>query len=110
LYRMVRSTNNRGKIAVTSPRKEQDVFDDDAVINRARAAVGVDATGLLGNFHWLENGGRLANGGRADTEVYTLVYGEDDDDQRVGILAEHTEQNVRYVLSRMDTNDNHHSN
>lgn len=90
-----RSTDNRGKIAVTSPRKEQDVFDDDIVINRARTAVGGDATGLLGNFHWLENGGR------PDTEVYTQIYGEDDDDQRVGILAEHTEQNVRYVLSRI---------
>lgn len=90
-----RSKDNRGKIAVTSPRKDYDVFDDDAVVNRARTAVGDDATGLLGNFHWLENGGR------PDTEVYTQIYGEDDDDQRVGILAEHTEQNVRHVLSRI---------
>jgi len=90
-----RSTDNRGKIAVTSPRKEQDVFDDDIVINRARAAVGDDATGLLGNFHW------TSNAGRPSEELYTQIYGEDDDDQRVGILAEHMEENVRYVLSRI---------
>lgn len=90
-----RSTDNRGKIAVTSPRKEQDVFNDDTVINRARVAVGDDATGLLGNFHWTPNAGRPGE------ELYTQIYGEDDDDQRVGILAEHTEENVRYVLSRI---------
>jgi hypothetical protein len=89
------STHNRGTIAVTSPHKKYDVFSHDSVIERARNALDIDATGLLGNFYWKPVAGQLS------CEVYTHIYGIDDNDQRVGILAEHTEEDVRYVLSRI---------
>lgn len=89
------SLDNRGKIAVTSARKENDVFKDDPVIDRARIALADNAAGLLGHFYWVPIAGGL------NREVYTQIYGEDDNDQRVGILAEHKEKNIRYVLSRI---------
>lgn len=90
-----RSMVNRGTMAVTSPRRENDVLDADLAIKRARDALGVDGAGLLGNFYWTPRAGRPSK------ELYTQLYGEEEDDQRVGILAEHTEENVRYVLSRI---------
>lgn len=88
-------SDNRSHIAVTSPSANHDVFADDPVVERTRKALADEASGLLGRFYWKPVAGKLSR------EVYTYIYGEQDDDQRVGILAEHLESDVRYVLSRI---------
>lgn len=94
-HQMKYLSDNRGQLLVTSPKKTLDVFGDDPTFERTRQALEDEATGLLGRFYWKPAPTRLTH------EIYTLIYGEDDDDQRVGIYAEHLEQDVCYVLSRI---------
>lgn len=100
-YQLKYLSDYRGQLTVTSPNSKTDVFTDDPVIERTRAALDDEetgesgATGLLGRFYWQPVPTQLTR------EIYTLIYGEDDDDQRVGIYAEHLEGDVRYVLSRI---------
>jgi len=88
------SIANRGKIAVASPNRHDDVFEDE-VIEGIQVVLGDRVAGLLGNFYWFPVDGQLS------CEVYTLIYGSKAEDQRIGILAAHKEQDIRYVLSRI---------
>lgn len=94
-HHMKYRSDNRGTIAVTSPNSNLDVFTDDPVLERTRKALRKDATGLAGRFYWRPVPAKLS------CEVYILINGESDDDQRIGILAELREKDVRHVLSRI---------
>jgi hypothetical protein len=85
-------TTRGGTAEFTSAGEGRDVFSDDPDLYRAGQALGGDAAGLQGSFYWTPVPGSLAR------EVYTKIY---ESDQRVAIFAEHSEQDVRYVLSRI---------
>lgn len=91
-------SDNRGQVSFTSPSSQHDAFDDDPVIERTRAALRDEAVGLLGRFYWKPVPEQLSS------EVYTLIYGENADDQRIGILKELREKDVRFVLSGIRDN------
>jgi len=84
-------TPRGGQAGFTSARTPQDIRDDPDLRN-ARSRLGPEVRGELGNYYWLANGNPLS------TELHLKIYAND---QRVAIFGERTEQEVRYVLSRV---------
>jgi hypothetical protein len=92
--RMKFMSAQKGRIALIGADTNREMFEDPE-IEGSRKAFSVDTTGLLGHFIWLQ---QHPNPSR---EMYTQIFGESDNDQRIGILAEHSEKDVRDVLSRI---------
>lgn len=90
--RQYRHETIRGGVAsFTSRSRSRDAFEDPDLA-RARDALGKQTLPLHGNYYWLPVSGRL------DREVHVKVYAKD---ERVGIFGACTEEEVRYLLSRV---------
>ncbi len=93
--RQVNWETARGGFATLKSSGRNISYHVDPQLHDARQALGTYVSGALGNFYWLPNE-HLAS------EVHTHIYSRDN---RVGIFGEHTEKEVRHVLSRI----RHHS-
>ena len=80
-----------GKATFTSADQSSDTYAD-AAFERAGQLLREETTGWLGNFYWLSQEGKL------DRDLHVQIYAPD---QRTAIFGEHNEQDVRYVLSRI---------
>jgi hypothetical protein len=90
--RQYKHETERGSVAsFTSSSRRRDAFDD-PVVDDARKALGPRTISLLGNFYWKSATGRL------DREIHMKLYPKD---RRVGIFGACTEEEVRYLLSRI---------
>jgi len=89
--RVAYQTRRGSRATFTSAGRYHDAFADPDLA-QAGIALGEGIAGVEGNFYWLPVAGKL------ESAVYTKLY---QSDQRVGILGEHPEQDVRYVLSRI---------
>ena len=91
------SLNNEGRLAISSG-NDDDLFDD-ATLNQAHAGVATQLTGLSGSLRW-----KLPTWAPNHRhEMGIEIYGRYADDQRIGIAAQHTEEDVRHVLQRIRT-------
>ena len=93
--RQVNWETARGGLATLKSSGRNTSYHVDPQLHDARQALGTYVSGALGSFYWLPNEDLVS-------EVYTHIYSRDN---RVGIFGEHTEKEVRYVLSRI----RHHS-
>lgn len=78
------------KAEFTSADSTVDVFADDA-LEEAADSLPTDKAGIGANFYWPAGGG-------LSREVHFRIYGEE---HRLAIFGQHTEQDVRYVLSHI---------
>lgn len=92
---LVYKTRRGSQATLISAERTIDAFSDPK-ISEAGELLEEGAAGLLGDFYWRTVDGMLSQ------EMHTKLYA---DDQRAGIFGEHTESDVRYVLSRI----RHHS-
>ncbi len=92
---LVYKTRRGSQATLLSAERTIDAFSDPK-ISEAGELLEEGTAGLLGDFYWRTVDGMLTQ------EMHTKLYA---DDQRVGIFGEHTESDVRYVLSRI----RHHS-
>ncbi len=92
---LVYKTRRGSQATLISAERTIDAFSDPK-ISEAGELLEEGAAGLLGDFYWRTVDGMLSQ------EMHTKLYA---DDQRAGIFGEHTENDVRYVLSRI----RHHS-
>jgi hypothetical protein len=90
-------SDSRGQVSMRSPSNRFDVFRDDPAIERSREALQNEASGTLGRVYWQLD--TMAKTHR--NELYTVIYGENDEDHRVSIRAERQENEIRHVLSRI---------
>lgn len=86
---LAHQTKRGGRATFTSRGRKRDALDDQD-LNAARNALG-NTSPLLGNFYWQD----VVEEGR---EMHVKLYAAD---QRLGIFGEHSEEEVRHVLSRI---------
>jgi hypothetical protein len=84
-------TEQGAKANWISATPDQDIFADPD-IKRSRHALGNRIASLHGDFYWLPIERELTR--RLHCKLYTI-------DQRIGVFGEHTEGDVRYVISRI---------
>jgi hypothetical protein len=80
-----------GKATFTSPALHKDIRDD-ATLRKMEAAGSGAIQGSMGNMYWLTKDGTLKQ------EFHTLLHRKD---QRLGIMGEKIEKEVRYVIGRI---------
>jgi hypothetical protein len=85
-------TMQGGRATFTSPGMKKGIGADDT-LRRMEAAGRDDIQGSLGNMYWLPNGTNAMK-----EEFHTTLHKTD---QRIGIMGEKTEQEVRYVVGRI---------
>ena len=81
-----------GKATFTSPAQHKDIRDD-ATLRKMEAAGSGAIQGSMGNMYWLPR-----DGATLKQEFHSLMHRKD---QRVGIMGEKIEQEVRYVIGRI---------
>jgi hypothetical protein len=81
-----------GRVSFTSPGMRQGIGADET-LRRMEAIGGEDIQGRLGNMYWLP-----PEAGVLTQELHAMVHKKD---QRVGIMGEKLEEEVRYVVGRI---------
>jgi hypothetical protein len=81
-----------GKATFTSPALHKDIRDD-ATLRKMEAAGSGAIQGSMGNMYWLAKDSATLN-----QEFHSLLHRKD---QRVGVMGEKIEQEVRYVIGRI---------